>query len=404
MQEDSADIAGEIQKNNPFWDIYETLLTPIPSFEPPVPTGPGIEIYLPYALALGVAVLVFLIMAWRRKPGSEKLPEIYYDEKENFYYYEFPGEESHWMEGGEAWLPKNYYYDRDEGRFFYNNGYQDISWVDPASLYGAADADDLSHIVIPIVVLLIGGVGAYFWSSGMISSHEEAIAAIEVEDPYEGYCIITNEETLLPRMMHLEVLYDSAEGSEKPLAIARYDYLEGDRFIGADGSVRNLPALAPEIFEEDEPRIVGDSGTGITFGGFFTGTTRDNCEQGRTVFEEYDSDNFENRYSEIDIDRLKALSLGPRTGSYEAALFDSYDKRILVNASSANIRIRQYAYGDSFCAGDTTLLFLDAGADTIQTMGFRGVMVPEGTSPPGIITVSEYDLCGYVTHMIYSYD
>lgn len=409
--QDDVGIYAELIKNNPFWDIYDSqfeILEPssppeVPRILPPDDAWP-VQAYYSLGLIVIVALLGLYIIIRNRWQRIKKIPKIYFNENYKWYCYQFTGEEPSLITGDESWLPKNYYFDINQEDFFYVKKNDDPDR--PATIEQVRNAalPPKATFLLPVLFLLtgIGVIGFVFRSEydSRYENYQKLLAEREYEqslfDPFEDMCQLNSKTSLIPQLMSVQIVHDLPNGSNSPIAVERHFYLEGDTLSTRNGEV----TLPTQLFLHNSPdQIVGNDGQNINFR--ISSSSNDNCTQGNTYFTELDPETGNTVAYLVPISDLKNLSLGPELGLYETKLFGVYEKSYLINASSYEVRSVQYRYSidnipgcDTVLEGTTYMPGFMGNGD-----GFKGQIVPRGTSPAETINVPDFQMCSSVLQL-----
>ncbi len=192
--------------------------------------------YWPWGVVLALALVNFItIFIMRRRRTSQmwaRLPIFTYDEKEDGYYYEYPGEPTAWVRDGEPQLPGYYYYDEEKGRFFYNDGEQEPVWIEPENIGWDTNAGRSAIGCWPLIILVVGSIFALIFDG-------------DVQDGMPDPRGLRHE---------LEILTIGLDENDQ-VEIERdvVSYRPGDRFMTAGGESIALPVFPQPEFSDGTP-------------------------------------------------------------------------------------------------------------------------------------------------------
>lgn len=411
--QDDIEIFGEINKNNPFWTFFdspfeplEVVATPeIQEISPPNDALP-IEAYSFYGLAFVIAVIALLLVKKHERRRASNFPKIYFDEKHNWYCYKFNEKKASLMTGDEAWIPKAFYFDINKEGFFHDKGDGELEKRASIDELRKAGHSKIPSLLIPTIIVAVGFLlNAYVFQLKSNTQYENYLGQVvereyqlSLFDPFEGMCQLNSKSSLIPQQMTVQIVYDMPEGSNPPIAIEQYNYLEGDTLMISGEEIM----LRTQLFLHNSPdQIVGDAAQQINFRERAGG--HENCSQGNTYFLEPDPVTDSSVAYVVPINELKEFTLGLESGLYETKLFGIYDEMLLLNASSYEVRTVQYKYSidnipgcESITEGMTYMPgYMGNGG------GFQGKIVPWGTSPAETINVPDFQMCSSVLHFEY---
>ncbi|MBN4075748.1 MAG: hypothetical protein COA71_13165 [SAR86 cluster bacterium] len=419
MQDDSETYA-ELIRNNPFWNIFGSdfeVLAPPTYSELPELTPPddvlSPEAFYSYGLVIILALICFFISKKNQQQRKANFPTLFFNEKHQWYYYQFSGEESSLMTGDEVWLPKNYYFNIDQEGFYYDDNHSDQRKVSAEDVRKAALTTS-SILLFPLLIIVIGYLGTnYLYGFKYKNEYRNYLALIAEQEfqislfnPYEGMCRLNSKASMTPQQMSVQVLYDLPEGSNPPITIESHFYLEGDVLTTAGGEIRlptqNFLHYAPE-------QIIAGDAEYINFRD--RASQSDNCSQGNTYFMEFEPSTDSSLAPSVTpslaylapINDLKGLSLGTESGLYETKLFGTYQSVYLINASSYEIRTKQYKYSVDDIPGCDAITLGTSYPPNFMGVGngFIGELVPWDTQPTETIDIPDFQMCSSVTHLEY---
>ncbi|MAY02907.1 MAG: hypothetical protein CMQ38_08030 [Gammaproteobacteria bacterium] len=404
MQDDSVFLL----ENNPFWDFfyseYEVMeIAQAPDVQEPDPPEYQLssESIVSLIIVLMLGFIWFIIYKKSELLRSKNFPDIYFDEKHQWLFYNFPGDEPSIVTGVEEWIPSRFSLDANGAYFVAEKGSNADKQKVPIDKVKIAAVRKASTYIWPPVFVIAGFLVIYFSSMYQYdSSYSEYLTEIEeiryqqaLFNPFSGMCVLNNQQALIPQQMTVNVVYDLPEGSEPPIAIDEYHYLEGDSLLVFEQEY-SLP-VQPFIFNSPE-LIVGNADQNINFYSRASGSQ--NCSEGNTIFLQEDSDTGEDIAYQVPVNDLKELSLGQSSGLYETRLSGFYESEYLINTSSYEIRMVQQSYSvdnlpncDSLNIGETYVSGYSGDVDSIQ-----GQLVPWGTSPSSTINIPDFQPCSRI--------
>lgn len=409
--DDDIETYSEIIRNNPFWEIYEAQFEVLAPVEPPalpdIPYPNGSlpdSAYYSYISLLIIAILWFVINKSIKKRRQLSCPRIYFNNEHQWYYYQFNDEEPSLITGSEPWLPKQYHFDIDQEDFYYedpSNSQRKTASIE--DIYKAASGKT-PVFLFPAIFILAG----YFVTQYLVSvsdnvaleNYNTLIAQQELQisqfNPFNGLCVLASKSSLIPQQMSVQILYDQSGESNVPIALEQYFYLEGDSLSTPNGEIY----LPTQFFLHSSPELIADStAQNINFRDKSSGNN--NCTQGNTILINSDSGADNPEAYLVPVDELKTLSLGDDSGTYESKLFGRYDSYFLINASSYEVRSKQYSYSIDNLPGCNSVNTGVSFAPGFMGLGdgFIGKIVPWDTPPEETLDAPDFQRCSIVSHL-----
>lgn len=394
-----------LQENNPFWDLYYSDFEVLEITEPPeiqlaAPPDQHFSIgsIILFSIALSVGILWLFLNKKAELLRSKSFPNIFYNDKHQWLFYKITDNEVSIVTGNEEWIPYGYSLDVNGGFFIQANPTDgNYNEVNIKELQKAAIKKSSTY-ALPITFIIFSVLVIYFYTNlryqeeynGYLVEIEAARYQQSLFDPFAGMCELNNKESLIPQQMTVNVIYDLPEGSNPPISVEEYYYLEDDTLF-VDGEEFQLPVQS-FIFNSPE-LIVGNSGENINF--YRRSNNSENCTEGNTFFQETLPESEESVAYLVPIDDLKILSLGGQSGLYESRLQGFYENEYLINASSYQVRIVQQRFSidnlpdcDSLDEGGTYQPRFTGNGDILQ-----GQLVPWGTVPSSTIDIPDFQGC-----------
>ncbi len=120
----------------------------------------------PWTVLAAIVIFYFVIALINWLAGlnlkGTALPQFFYDEEEDAYYYIADDGESYWVTADQPELPADFYYDEEGGRFFQEASDGELSYVAPEVIPGSERFKGRTVIIVPLGILIVGGIITIF--------------------------------------------------------------------------------------------------------------------------------------------------------------------------------------------------------------------------------------------------